>query len=80
MSNSVNNNNNVNLQQLIDKVKAMLTPEKRAEMMVKVKSIWAVINEKPAEAKIDLKAKLAIQETIEARKSVNSKLNVEIKP
>lgn len=54
MTDSINNSNNFNLQQIIDKVKALVTPEKRAEILAKAKTIWAVINEKPvAQEKIE---------------------------
>lgn len=80
MTNSTNNNNNFDIQQLIDKAKAMVTPEKRAEMMAKAKAIWAILNEKPANSKPDLKAEPAIQEKIAEKKLVDSNINAEIKP
>ena len=58
MADSSSSNNNFNLQQLVDKIKALVTPEKRAQMMTKIKAAWAVINEKPAGSE----AKPVIQE------------------
>lgn len=80
MTDSANNNNNFNMQHIIDKVKAMVTPEKRAEMMTKVKTIWAVINEKPAESKSNSEVKLVIQEKTEEKNPVDSNINIETKP
>lgn len=80
MTDSTNSSNNFNMQQIIDKVKAMVTPEKRVEMMAKVKNIWAVINEKPAESKSNSEVKLVIQEKIEEKNPVDSSINVETKP
>jgi len=75
MTDSTNNNNDFNLQQFIDKVKAMVTPEKRALMMTKIKTAWAVFNEKPVNSKVDVEIKPVAQEKTTEENSDKSEKN-----
>lgn len=80
MTDSTNNHGDFDLQQIINKVKAMITPEKRAEMLGKVKAMWASFNEKPAESVANLAAKPAVKDSVIASDPIVAKPDAETRP